>query len=111
MKFVKTGLFIALMCASAFAQNLLVLNKTESTLAIIDPATLQVTARIPTGEGPHEVIASADGKMVFVSNYGTAKTPGNSLSVIDLVAKKELRRVDLGGFTRPHGIIESDGKV
>jgi YVTN family beta-propeller protein len=111
MKFVTTGLFIALMCASALAQSLLVLNKTESTLAIIDPATLQVTGRIPTGEGPHEVAASADGKLAFVCNYGTAKTPGNSLSVIDLVAKKELRRVDLGGFYRPHGIIEADGKV
>jgi YVTN family beta-propeller protein len=94
----------------AQAQNLLVLNKTENTLAIIDPATLTVVAKIPTGDGPHEAIASADGKLAFVCNYGAQK-PGNSLSVIDLVARKELRRVDLGGFYRPHGIVEADGKV
>ncbi len=86
------------------------LNKTENTLAIIDPATLAVIAKIPTGEGPHEAITSADGKLAFVCNYGAQK-PGNSLSVIDLVARKELRRVDLGGFYRPHGIVEADGKI
>jgi YVTN family beta-propeller protein len=113
MKLPGTALFViaAIFAAPAFAQNLLVLNKTENTLAIVDPATLSVVAKIPTGEGPHEVIASADGKLAFVCNYGTGPKPGNSLSVIDLVAKKELRRVDLGGFYRPHGIVEADGKV
>lgn len=92
------------------AQNLLVLNKTENTLAIIDPKTLAVVAKIPTGSGPHEVITSADGKTAYVCNYG-AQQPGNSLSIIDLVARKETKRVDLGGFFRPHGIVEADGKI
>jgi YVTN family beta-propeller protein len=69
-----------------------------------------VVARIDTGEGPHEVAASDDGKLAFVTNYG-AKTPGNSLSVIDLVAQKEIHRVDLGPLGRPHGILFADGKV
>ena len=34
---------------------LLVLNKSANQLAIVDPATKQVIARIDTGEGPHEV--------------------------------------------------------
>ena len=89
---------------------LLVLNKTANSLAIVDPATKQVVARIDTGEGPHEVAASDDGKRAFVTNYG-AKTPGNSLSVIDLVAQKEIHRVDLGPLGRPHGILFADGKV
>ncbi len=33
--------------------SLLVLNKAENTLAVVDPSTMQVVARIPTGEGPH----------------------------------------------------------
>ena len=37
---------------------LLVLNKAENSLAILDPATQKVVARIPTGEGPHEIAAS-----------------------------------------------------
>lgn len=90
---------------------LLVLNKSESTLAIVDPATLKVVARVPTGEAPHEVAASADGRFAFVSNYGTAERPGNTISVIDVAARKEITRVDLGALLRPHGITESNGKI
>jgi|HubBroStandDraft_6_1064221.scaffolds.fasta_scaffold03472_6 YVTN family beta-propeller protein len=88
---------------------LLVLNKAESSLAIVDPATQKVVARIPTGEGPHEIAASSDGKLAVVTNYG-AKEPGHSLSVIDLAAQKEIHRVDLGPLGRPHGILLADGK-
>lgn len=90
---------------------LLVLNKSESTLAIVDPATLKVLARVPTGEAPHEVAASADGRFAFVSNYGTAERPGNTISVIDVAARKEIKRVDLGALLRPHGITESNGRI
>ena len=89
---------------------LLVLNKSANSLAIVDPATNQVVARIATGEGPHEVAASDDGKLAFVTNYG-AKDPGHSLSVIDLVAQKEIHRVDLAPLGRPHGILFADGQV
>jgi len=89
---------------------LLVLNKDDSTLSIVDPTTLKTVAVIPTGEAPHEIIASDDGKFAFVANYG-ARTPGNSISMIDLSAQKELRRVDLGALRRPHGITFADGKV
>ena len=88
---------------------LLVLNKAENSLAILDPATQKVVARIPTGEGPHEVAASSDGKLAVVTNYG-AKDPGHSLSIIDLVAQKEIHRLDLGPLGRPHGILFADGK-
>jgi YVTN family beta-propeller protein len=89
---------------------LLVLNKADATLSIIDPATLKTVAQIPTGEGPHELTVSDDGKFAFVANYG-ARTPGSTISVIDLLAQKELRRVDLGALRRPHGITFADGKV
>jgi len=89
---------------------LLVLNKEDATLSIIDPATRKTVAQIPTGEAPHEITASDDGKYAFVANYG-ARNPGNTLSVIDLTAQKELRRVDLGDLRRPHGITFVDGEV
>jgi YVTN family beta-propeller protein len=89
---------------------LLVLNKAEATLSIIDPSTMRVVGRVPTGEGPHEVATSADGRLAYVTNYGGQK-PGNSLSVIDLAAAKEVRRVDLGPLLRPHGIVERGGKI
>lgn len=109
MSFRALPLLGAMLATTALADSLLVLNKFENTLAIVDPTTLQVTARIPVGVGPHEVAVTADGKTAVVGNYG-AQTPGNSLSVIDLATQKETRRVDLGGFLRPHGIQEVKGK-
>ncbi len=91
--------------------SLLVLNKTDNTLAIVDPATLQVVGRVPTGEAPHELTASADGRLAFVANYGTVPKPGNTISVIDIAARKEIKRIDLGPLLRPHGITQSGGKI
>ncbi len=99
---------------SAFAQTnpkyVLVLNKNDSNLTILNPSDMKILGTVPVGDSPHEVIASADGKLAFVANYG-AQTPGTSLSVIDIAAKKELRRVDLSPLMRPHGIIEIGGKI
>jgi YVTN family beta-propeller protein len=92
-------------CAAA---QLLVLNKGDATLAFIDPASGKTTATVPTGEGPHEVELSSDGRLAFVSNYG-AQVPGNTLSVIDVATRKEVKRVDLGDLRRPHGLSFSHG--
>ena len=92
------------------AVALLVLNKEDASLAIVDPSRRQVVGRVPTGEGPHEVAVSRDGTLAFVANYG-ARTPGSTLSVIDLVAQKELRRVDVKPLVRPHGLAVADGNV
>jgi YVTN family beta-propeller protein len=91
--------------------RLVVLNKSDATLVTVDPATGKVLGRVPTGEGPHEVAVSADGKTAFVGNYGGAAGPGSTISVIDLVAMKELRRFDTKPLLRPHGIFVADGKV
>jgi YVTN family beta-propeller protein len=99
---------------SAVAQvagpRLVVLNKTDATLVTVDPATGKVLGRVPTGEGPHEVTVSADGRTAVVGNYG-AQTPGGTLSVIDLAAMKELRRVDVDPLRRPHGVFFHGGSV
>lgn len=90
---------------------LVALNKEDHTLAIIDPKEMKVIAKVPTGEYPHEVVLSADGKTAFVANYGNREKAGSSLSVIDLEAKKELCRVDLSPLMRPHGLQEIGGKI
>jgi DNA-binding beta-propeller fold protein YncE len=71
---------------------------------------MKILGKVPTGDSPHEVVLSADGRTAFVANYG-AQTPGSSLSVIDLETKKELRRVDLSPLLRPHGLQEIGGKI
>jgi len=96
--------------AQAGSAQLLVLNKNDATLAFVDPTSGQVTARVPTGDGPHEVVVSSDGKLAFAANYG-AQTAGSTISVIDVAAKKELRRVDVSPLRRPHGLAVAGGKL
>ncbi len=100
---------LVLIEASA-AQTLIVLNKNDATLSIIDPSSGNVLASVPTGEAPHEAAVSDDGKLAFAANYG-AQTPGNTISVIDLTTRKELRKVDLGPLRRPHGLYVAQGKL
>jgi YVTN family beta-propeller protein len=89
--------------------TLLVLAKSDSMLAIVDPVSLKVLARIPAGNDPHEVVASTDGKTAYISNYGFGAC--NTLTVVDLVARKSLRTVDLGALRGPHGLMFAGGKV
>lgn len=94
---------------SAPRQSLLALSKTNHTLAIVDPVSLKVMARIPVGDDPHEVIASSDGKTAYVSIYGGGSL--HELDVIDLVAQKPLADVDTRPLFGPHGLTFADGKV
>ncbi|HEX6622540.1 MAG TPA: cytochrome D1 domain-containing protein [Pyrinomonadaceae bacterium] len=96
--------------AASSASYLLVLNKAEASVTIIDPVKMEAVGRVAVGEGPHEVVTSADGRTAYVSNYGGQK-PGNSISIIDLAARKETKRVDLGALWRPHGLVEREGKI
>jgi YVTN family beta-propeller protein len=91
------------------ATSLLVLAKRDSSLAIVDPTTLKVVARVPAGPDPHEVVASLDGKFAFVSNYGFGAY--NTLSVVDLAAQMALPPIDLGALHGPHGLTFAAGKV
>ena len=96
--------------AIAQTQSLLVLNK-EGSVAIVDPLTQKVLGRAPTGDGPHEVVATSDGKLAVASNYGSGQMPGHTLSVIDIASRKEIHRVDVAPLMRPHGLFSVDGKV
>jgi len=106
-----TFLFAALGGAaqSTPQRSLLALSKPNHTLAIVNPATLQVIARTPVGPDPHEVIASSDGRMAYVSIYGGGRY--HALSVIDLIAQKALPDIDTGALNGPHGLAFVGGKV
>lgn len=88
---------------------LLALSKKDQTLAIVDPGSLKVLTKVPVGNDPHEVIASSDGKMAYVSNYGFGAY--NTIAVIDLVEKKALPPMDLGPLRGPHGLDYVSGKT
>lgn len=88
---------------------LLALSKRDRTLAIVDPSTLKVIARMPSGPDPHEVIASSDGKFAYISNYGGGVY--NTITVVDLAAQMTLHMIDLGPMHGPHGLDFSGGKL
>lgn len=88
---------------------LLVLSKQDHTLAIVDPTNLNVVARAPVGDDPHEVIASSDGHTAYVSNYGFGAY--HTLTAIDLVGQKQIGTIDLGALRGPHGLAFADSKV
>ena len=85
--------------------RLLVLLRDASALAIVDPVAGTVLGRIPTVRDPHEVTASADGALAFVAS------PSDGISVIDLDARTELRRLDIGPGSEPHDVRFAGGKL
>jgi DNA-binding beta-propeller fold protein YncE len=94
---------------SAPKRYLLALSKLNHTLALVDPVTLKVVAKVPVGPDPHEVIASADGKTAYVSIYGGGSL--HEIDVIDLVGQKALPAIDTKPFFGPHGLTFAIGKL
>src|SRR5882672_5082174 len=87
---------------------LLVANKGDQSLSIIDAGSGDQIAVVPEGGiTGHEVIASPDGRFAYVPIYGNsgvgrAGTDGQHLVVIDLEMRKVTGQVDFGHGVRPH---------
>jgi YVTN family beta-propeller protein len=101
----------AAVAAQPSTGRLLVLNKEDATFVIVNPTSGAIEATVPVGMGPHELTASTDGKYAFASNYGTGSAPGHTISMIDIAARKELRRIDTAPLSRPHGLAFANGKL
>jgi len=103
--------FLAIICSAQSTPKsvLLALSKVDHTLAIVDPTSLKVIAKVPVGTDPHEVIASSDGKKAYVTIYGGGSL--HEINVIDLVNQKALPSIDTKPFFGPHGITFAAGKV
>jgi YVTN family beta-propeller protein len=86
------------------AQTLIVGNKSDDTVDLIDLASGQSTGTVATGHAPHEVAVSPDGKTAVVTNYGSRGQAGSSLTVVDLEAARSVRTLETGRHTRPHGV-------
>lgn len=82
---------------------LVVLDKSDATLRMIEPNSGHVRELVSTGVGPHEGAAARDGSLVVVCDYGD-KTPGHTLTVFDPFERRVTATIDLAPHTRPHGI-------
>ena len=93
---------------SAATPVYLVLQKGASSLAYYSPDG-KLLATVPTGKHPHEMVFSPDGRYLYTVDNGTMRMEhpgagGNSLSIIDVKARKRVGEISLGDSRRPHGI-------
>jgi YVTN family beta-propeller protein len=87
---------------------LLVANKGDQTMGIIDPSTGQQLATVAEdGVTGHELVASPDGRFAYVPIYGSGGvgspgTDGSLLRVIEVATRQITGTVDFGQGVRPH---------
>jgi len=84
--------------------TVIVTNKTPSTATIIDVATGNTLAVIPTGPGPHEIALSGDGLTAVVTDYSGPVGTRKTLTVVDVGGRRVARTIELGEYRSPHGI-------
>ena len=95
------------MAISPDGKRVLVSASTERNINVIDTASGQITARIESGDQPHENNFSADGSKIFHASIGTVYTPTDSplldstkgdryFQVIDANSYRVLKRIEMG---------------
>ncbi|MEJ1096471.1 MULTISPECIES: beta-propeller fold lactonase family protein [unclassified Pseudoxanthomonas] len=97
------GWLLWLSAAVSHASELLVANKSADTVWRLSLKDGRRIGEFRTGDAPHEISVSPDGRTAVVSNYGGVRS-GNTLSVLDLATGKPSRQIDLGQHGAPHGL-------
>lgn len=119
---VKKSTLLGLVCASLFSFNaiasgavkgdptaideskikglLVVVNKTDNSVSVIDTQKQKIVNTLPTGKGPHELVATKDGKYAVSTDF----VGGDSLTVFNIPEQKVERTISLEGYPGPHGI-------
>src|ERR1039457_4738858 len=87
---------------------LLVANKGDESLGIVDVDAGKQVATVPEGGTTgHEVVASPDGRTAYLPIYGNSGvgkpgTDGDRMVVIDIASRKVTGTVNFGKGVRPH---------
>ena len=107
-KFLFALLASALPAAYAQQGRLLVAQKGDQSLAIVNPVAGNVIASVAEGGNTgHEVAASPDGRLAFVPIYGNSGvgkpgTNGQNIAVIDIASQKVIGNISFDHGVRPH---------
>jgi YVTN family beta-propeller protein len=111
---------VSLIARAGYGQDarLLVAQKGDRALAIVDAATGSVIASVPeNGITGHEVAASPDGKLAFVPIYGNSGvgkpgTDGRNIVVVDLATHTIVGDIGFDHGVRPHcAVFGPDGML
>src|SRR5690606_6719889 len=84
----------------------IVLNKSGNDASFIDLATGETLATLPTGNDPHALLVTDDGRWAIGTNY----RGGDSLTVFDVQNLSVARTIDLSEHPEPHGLLLMPGQ-
>jgi len=111
---------VSFMVSPALAQHgwLLVAQKGDRSLGIVNPVTGTVIASVPEGGVTgHEVAGSPGGRLAFVPIYGNSGvgkpgTDGRNIVVVDVAAHKVVGNIEFTHGVRPHcAVFGPDGML
>mgnify|MGYP006194442311 CR=1 FL=1 len=74
----------------------------EASVAVIDPVSRKLIRKVRVGNVPIQLYATPDNRFLFVANQGSRKSPGNTVSVIDL-STFSTQRIRTGNGA--HGVV------
>ncbi|MFP3872033.1 MAG: YncE family protein [Candidatus Aenigmatarchaeota archaeon] len=87
-------------------EYLLVLNKDEDSVSIIDLEKKEEIKKIETGHNPHEIAITPDGKKSYITC-----SLGNELNVMNNEDFEIVKRIEHEKFEFPHGVgLAKDGR-
>ncbi len=94
--------------AQEFKSDIIVAHKALNSVGFYNSDGKHLTT-IDVGPNPHEMVLSADRKLVYITNNGvmrwmSTEDGGNTVSIVDLTARKKIGEISTGKFRRPHGI-------
>jgi YVTN family beta-propeller protein len=106
----KSAALLLVLSAALGAQApiYLISQKGASSVAFYTPAG-KLLDTVPVGLHPHEMVLSTDGRYLYTTDNGTMRVEepgqgGNTVSIVDVIARKKVGEISLGRFHRPHGI-------
>jgi YVTN family beta-propeller protein len=98
-------LLLFLLAADPFV---IVLHKGGSSLGFYTPEGKHLSS-VAVGRHPHEFVLAEGGRIAYMTDNGTIfieqpGTGGNTVSIVDLAARRKVGEISLGEYRRPHGI-------
>jgi DNA-binding beta-propeller fold protein YncE len=90
--------------------EVVVVEQGAGRVALLEPHSGAQRGAVSVGNSPHELAITSDGRFAYVSNFGVSDrdraigVPGDSVSIVDLTALTETKRLNTAPFKAPHGV-------
>jgi DNA-binding beta-propeller fold protein YncE len=94
------------------ADILVISSNGENQALLVDPSSLTVLARLPTGAGPHDIAVSPDGRYAYIAITGGPQDVGHTITVLDLAQRAVKATFDVSPYKQPHDLkVSRDGTL